>query len=174
MFLHPSCNHAMGMLDAIIEKNSKPTPTTDENVTTVTYDPTTVPNKQFFKKLSETFTLSATLQERWSTEDLAVSIRGEESEAIERLGFQPKYGDKAYKEWRKENPDNYPAWTKGEKAKLEKGLKRYGWGDWIMIAGNYVKSKFTVQIKSKVYNSKYYVDKYKNINNNEGNRGTGR
>ena len=162
MFLHPTCNRAMGVLDAIIEKKSKPTPTADENVATITYDPTTVLNKQFFKKLSETFTLSATLQERWSTEDLAVSIRGEESMAIERLGFQPEYGDRAYEKWRTENPGVLPAWTKEEEAKLEEGLKRYGWGDWIMIAGNYVKSKYTVQVGSKAHNSKYFVAKYKN------------
>ena len=154
----------MGMLDAIIEKNSKPTPTTDENVTTVTYDPTTVPNKQFFKKLSETFTLSATLQERWSTEDLAVSIRSEESEAIERLGFKAKYGDEAYKEWRIGTGDRCwspaPAWTKEEEAKLEEGLKRYGWGDWLMIAGNYVKSQYARQCNDKALSK--YKEKYKN------------
>ena len=53
MFLHPTCNHVSGIIDAIIEKNSSPAPTADKNITTVTYDPTTILNKRFLKKLSD-------------------------------------------------------------------------------------------------------------------------
>lgn len=166
MFLHPTCNHVLGIIDVIIKKNSSPAPTVDKNGITVTYGPTTVLNKRLLKKVSETCILSATstLQERWSTEDLAVSIQSEESEAIERLGFKAKYGDEAYKEWRIGTGDRCwspaPAWTKEEEAKLEEGLKRYGWGDWLMIAGNYVKSQYARQCNDKALSK--YKEKYKN------------
>lgn len=186
MFLHPMCNHAMGVLDAIIEKKSKPTPndaadgtadgaadgavdgaadgvTADENVTTVTYDPTTVRNQQFLQKLFETITLSATLQESWSAADLAGSIEAEQSLFRERKGFKPKYGEKAYKAWREENSGALPVWTKAEEDKLEEGLKRYEWGDWVMIAGKYVTSRFADECRAKARNQRFdKYNKYKN------------
>ena len=135
--------------------------TADENVTTVTYDPTTVGNKQFIQKLSDTFTLSAALQESWSSSDLAGSIRGEESLIIERKRFKAEFGENAYKAWREKNPGTLPPWTKAEEDKLEEGLKRYGWGDWVMIAGKYV-HRFSEQCNAKARNKKRF-HKYKNL-----------
>jgi len=160
MFLHPTCNKAMGLLDARIEQNSQPTPTADEkNVTAVTYDPKTVLNKQLIKKLLETFSLTATLQKTWSTSDLARSIEDEESMIIERKGFKAEYGTEAYKAWHKKKKP-IPAWTEAQEDKLEEGLKRYGWGDWVMIAGKYV-HRFSEQCNAKA-RSKNKFHKYKN------------
>ena len=106
--------------------------------------------------------LTKELEDVWSTSPLAKEIRREESLFADIRRLKPKYGDLAWKNRDKSNPSpgfEVGSWSDKELADLESGLAEYGWGQWILIAGNSVKSRYGKNCNDKAREKRF--QKYK-------------
>lgn len=160
--LHHSCNLMVGHVTAIIEKNSPVVIGAD--VTINACDPTTNSNQMFVNQMTDLINNVITkLHHVWITKPLATTIRQEEFLHSERKRLKGKYGKEAYNNRDTTNPSsgfNNGDWSEEELTRLEEGLEKYRWGDWMLITGHFVKSQYADECRSKAKN-KRFSDIYK-------------